>query len=219
MTRRASDYYPTPATAGWALAAWLAPRRTCHALLDPAAGAGALLRWVGPSFPGATRHAIELQPVLCGLIERPEGLRAGVHAITGDALDPDIRWPDGAIVANPPFGLLDPFLRRILAQVATGAARWAAVLTRIGYLGDAGRHEWARPAAILWMPWRLDFLGDGASDSTTHCWLLYWRGHTGPTAVEWLGRPAESEEDVAWCRRTMAIVDGADLLGEQGSLI
>jgi len=195
MTRRHLDFYPTPPDATRGLVDHIraeAPMLLAtegpqfRTWLDPAAGCGALLRELAPHV-GRT-VALEMDH---GRAELAQAVADVVHA--GDSLAMD--WPPSCVVANPPFSMLDEFASRIVAHVQEHQS-WAVVLVRAQWLDDGGdRHERFRPREIWRMPWRLKFV-NGASDATSHAWLLYGpEGAAAETRTTWIKRPNVSRED------------------------
>jgi len=193
--RRDLDFYPTPPDSGLALARWIqanVPEATRRGVwLDPAAGYGALIEALGYEgvLERATWLAYELQSQFRDQLDRIATTR------TVDSLAVD--WPAAHVAANPPFGMLDEFVARIVDHVAAHGV-WAFVLTRLQWLDDrplsVERYRRCRPANILRMPWRNRFTG--RSPSCTHCWLVYaprlFRAER--TQTEWLERPVLSAE-------------------------
>ena len=209
MSRRERDFYPTPPDAVAALmqASWPRNVLSHQRWLDPAAGAGALLRSVGAGVHDG-RYAIELFDGF-----RDQLAEVADEVVIGDALAMD--WPDGCnIIANPPFSLLEPFVQRIVDY----CKQWKTIgicLTRLQWLDDgAGRHRRFRPDQVLRMPWRISFDGRG-TESTTHCWLVWWRMELHPTVTTWLDRPKVSDED--W-ERHQAMVEQSGAARRQLSL-
>jgi hypothetical protein len=191
--RRANDYYPTPFDAGTVLGGWLwaeTPASMTDRLCDPCAGAGVLIMAV-QGVIGGSWAAMELDPQLMPALRRvvPDAWR-------GDALD--AIWPKGHfVVMNPPFSLLDEFVALAIEYLREGHIPGFAVLTRVTWIDDGlGRNMPRRidaygvPDTMVRMPWRQSFTGDGKTDSTSHCWLIY-KGPERPDMCRtfWAERP------------------------------
>lgn len=200
MTRIEHDYYPTPPDVVEALrVALYASFEGCIALtagdawLDPAAGAGTLLEWLG--IDHELRHAIELRPEAEAEIEgrTPRG-----HVRIGDAMA--MAWPEGNIAANPPFSAMEGFVRRI---VGAGSHHFlSAVLMPTQWL-QAQRRADIPPPAYFWpLKWRPSFrLSGGAMHDVA--WAVWVAGHTGPTTCAWLPRPTATADKRAEYRRLL----------------
>ena len=196
MSRRPLDFYPTPPDVVKAVQRWLDHQIWCIGgpWLDPAAGAGALL--------SAVRRFAE--PLVAYELDegRRELLEDCADEVTiGDALELK-RWhPRANVIANPPYNMLEPFVERIVRHCREQDTL-GLVLTRLQWLDDGDRrHLRYRPDAVLRMPWRVSFTGDGKTEATTHAWLVYLPPQACPslrTVLEWLDRPVVSDE--AWDR-------------------
>ncbi|MFH1568512.1 MAG: hypothetical protein ABIL09_11000 [Gemmatimonadota bacterium] len=119
----------------------------------------------------------------------------------GDALACD--W-QGAVVTNPPFSLLDEYVRRVIRHVDEERGI-GIVLTRGQWPDEPGR-RWLRetrlPHLELRMCWRVDFAGDGHSDNATYAWWVWLTGAAPETTTKvWLERPRVSDELVEDHRR------------------
>ena len=117
-------------------------------------------------------HLSDIQPELRPCLQ----LNAhGGDVRIGDSLDPAYRWPTAHRPSNTPFGdLLESFAER-MHQYARADKTFAALLVRVQWPDD-GNSRWMRfdPDEVWRMDFRLDCKGDGKSDSTTHCFLV-WR--------------------------------------------
>ena len=193
MSRRPLDFYPTPPDVVKAVERWLDGRLfpIGGPWLDPAAGAGALL--AGVRRFGSPLVAYELDEM------RREVLEGCADEVTvGDALEMEGWHPRANVIANPPYNLLEPFVERIVKHCRRDDAL-GLVLTRLQWLDDGDdRHVRFRPDAVLRMPWRVSFTGDGRTEATTHAWLVYLPNRAIPrgTVTEWLRRPVVSSD--AW---------------------
>jgi len=198
MKRIEHDDYPTPPDVVEALRRALSEHlRLRHPedldWIDPAAGSGTLLEWLGVS--RGRRHAIELRPEAAPLLSRrvaPEQMRVGVDALT-------VPWPDANIVANPPFALLDAFVRRILAELRQPrwphpdeplpSERYAAVLMPTQWLQAQKRADIPPPQEFWPLRWRPSFRGEGGGAAHDVAWAVWlWRAQ-GRTTAAWLPRP------------------------------
>ncbi len=162
--RRADDFYATPAWCTEAI--WPHLRRT-ECVLDPCAGAGAILDVAVKH--GAATVGIELdgsrQAIAC---ERGHSVRIG------DALAD--RWPFcTAVVTNPPYSLAAFFIDRALSERTEHIDR--AFLLRINYLGSQKRAAFhrAHPSDIYVLPRRPSFTG-GGTDATEYAWFVWGPG-------------------------------------------
>ena len=197
MTRRHLDFYPTPPDAARALiehmrtaCPWMlgegipASQEARHRWLDPAAGCGALLREIKPHV-GET-IALEM--------DGPRAALAGQVADVSKACDSLAEpWPPSCVIANPPFNMLEEFAEKITRHVEQHGT-YAAVLVRVQWLDDGqDRHKRFRPSQIWRMPWRIKFI-NGASDATTHAWLIYGE-QSSQCRVTWLERPKVSDQE------------------------
>jgi hypothetical protein len=191
VTRDARDHYPTPPDAVLGLVHavrdhGLIPRERLDEgrWLEPACGRGAILRWF--DVPACRWLAMD--------IDAESVAAAGPHALAvveGDSLAVD--WPPGHnICSNPPFTLLEGFLRRMLQQVGTGAS--VICLTRSQYLDEPPR-RWlrttnTRPDYEVKLCWRISFTDDGNSDFATYSWWI-WNDlkPKASTTKIWVERP------------------------------
>lgn len=189
MKRIEHDYYPTPPDAVEALRIALCDIGGTiedYEWLDPAAGAGTLLEWLG--VPRQQRHAIELradaEPHLLERVDRAR-LHVGVDALA-------VPWPEGPnLVANPPFNLLDAFVRRIVAELdASEKPRVAAVLMPTQWLQAQSRAD-IRPPKFLWaLRWRANFRAEGGGAAHDVAWAVWGTSEWLHTSMKWLPRPA-----------------------------
>lgn len=200
MARNPNDLYPTPPCAAFALAyalsTYLGVRLASRDVLDPAAGFGTLLEWCG--VPRTRRVAFELSTDPRQLEELERRVPA---VLIGDALE--VPWPVRAdVVANPPFALLDAFVRRIVRHHL--AETWdavACILTPIGFWHAQGRADIRPPDWIFALGWRPNFAAgwrvggkEASSPNQDYCWAVYGRpsGHTVWARLEKPGVPLEA---------------------------
>jgi len=188
--RREADYYPTPPCAGVALRHWCVGRGMLDAfsgvVCDPAAGAGALFKWL--DVPHADRRAIELRE------DAALHLADSVpheHITIGDALTTP--WPAGTttLVMNPPFNALDAFLSRCAELWPTlPDLRYTFILTPTQWWQASSRLKYPRPDHILMLTWRAPFMGKGAAPwDTMWCVYEHQRVTQQSTTAWWLPYP------------------------------
>ncbi len=197
--RRDADYYPTAPDAVEGLRLWLLRGQVeCTRYYEPAAGYGAIMRGLQ-----VDRTTIADQ-WLAAELQRDLAMRAGNYCNGGcrvvDSLEQHRRSvvappEELAIVMNPPFTLLDDFVRMALEYVAAGAV--AIVLTRGQWLDEQGR-GWLRRARLpdfaLRLCWRVRFTYGKNGPSATHQWLVWLPGPAPTTTTTvWVERPILDE--------------------------
>ncbi len=210
MIRNPADLYPTPACAAFALRDWLADHHP-HQLragcwTDPAAGFGTLLEWTG--IGRARRFGLELAGDDC-----PEQLYELRRRVPYENLQIDVNalavdWPATNIEGNPPFSLLDGFVRRgVDHHDRTG--RIVAFLMPIGFWNASGRRALRSPDWKLSLTWRPNFAAgyrpdgsEGSSPNQDYEWTVY-DGTQPPGCTRWarLDRPRVPDELVAEHKR------------------
>lgn len=174
--RRELDRYDTP---DWATEALLAtfPCINGDSLLDPCCGNGTMARLVGRRFRVVRTNDIDLN------------VYADTHL---DAADPAL-YADRPfwVVTNPPFNAAGDICFRALEgllgspQAPVGTRRGVAMLLRITFLEPCASSPVAPRNGRLWLQRfpptgqlvlpRIDFRGDGGSDSATACWFIWTR--------------------------------------------
>lgn len=163
MTRRARDFYQTPAWMTRALLHYVP--EIGGTILEPCSGDQSIAR--------------ELAAV--GLVftnDIDPAARAAWHL---DAAEPDVYatvspgfdW----IITNPPYSM--PTCTRIVAQSIAAARVGVAMMLRISFLEPTAYvnprgpfHEANPPTRMLVMP-RHSFTGNGKSDSATTAWMIW----------------------------------------------
>lgn len=189
------DYYPTPPDVVEALRRqlraklpWVMPDGfpfRQQAFLDPAAGAGTMLHWL--EIDHANRHAIEIRTDLDDMLGRfvaPQQTRTGVDAL-------NIDWPPAHIVCNPPFKLLDAFVRKALNHICDHRTSIAAILMPTQWM-QAQRREWFPTPNYFWpLRWRPRFRPGSGNAMHDVAWAV-WQHDANYDAgqVSWLSRPS-----------------------------
>lgn len=167
--RRELDFYPTPPEVTEALMLFL--NLPPCVVWEPACGDGAMSRVI-------ERH---------GHAVVSTDLRHSEYGVGGiDFLTADIGCD--AIITNPPFLISAAFITHALKQAPT-----VAMLLKSQYWHAAGRKELFdtnRPAFVLPLTWRPDFMGGerGGSPTMEVCWTVWLRGETD-TRYRPLSRP------------------------------
>jgi hypothetical protein len=151
VIRKTNDDYPTP---DWLIAAMLAHLRRPRRILEPAAGAGAIVRALEQAFPGAE--------IISGDITQGQ-----------DFLTHDYDGKFDLIMTNPLYCLALPFLKRALELRAPLGV--VVMLLRLNFLGSQRRAAWFRdhrPSGIYLTPRRPCFVGK-RSDNCEYTWLVW----------------------------------------------
>lgn len=161
------DYFPTPA---WCvhrlLEAWMPPD---GALLEPAAGDGAIIRAAESVIGKREWLTVELREDA-----RPYG---SAQHWTADFLtwEPDDGLPAGvsAVITNGPFSLAEEFVRRAATLYPDAEL---VFLVRLGFLASEKRMALWRDLGVpdvLVLPNRPSFSSDGGTDSSDYAWLRF----------------------------------------------
>tara|TARA_Y100001963_G_scaffold160228_2_gene269234 strand:+ start:2742 stop:3314 length:573 start_codon:yes stop_codon:yes gene_type:complete len=146
--------------------------------LDPAAGSGALPRWLEPL--GCQWHAKELCSEWEGvLLDTP-----GVELVDlEDSLSSE--WPPVHVIANPPFGkLLVRFMSKIHAHCRKHKV-FGAVLVPAPWWGESKRAQMWRPDFLVWITGRMQFKLTESTVPTTHVWSVFMPEGRGFTQLVW----------------------------------
>lgn len=173
----------------YALRSWLQGQHgladTGDRWLDPAAGSGSALAWLG--VPYMQRHAIELrddsysQATLTRYVP-PAQTRLGVSAL-------GIDWPAVNVFANPPFNMLDAFVKRIIEHAQT-IGKQCIILTPTQWWQAQSRRKIPRPQFFLPLNWRVPFMGAGSAQfDTAFSIFAPVPGMQDVTQTQWLDRP------------------------------
>jgi hypothetical protein len=108
------------------------------------------------------------------------------------------------IITNPPFRLAEQFATHALEIAEVGVA----LLVRTAFLESATRYDSlfskTPPHYILQFVERLPMVkgrvDEDASSATAYCWLVWWKGCSGPTQFHWIPpcrKRLERKEDYA----------------------
>ena len=166
-TRRAWDFYETPAAVTDALLA-VVPVGPGAAVYEPCAGDGAIVRRLPPDCQVWTN-------------DRDPARGADTHhdATTAAAWAVAPAW----VVTNPPFRAAFAIAR----QACAVATRGVALLVRLSFLEPTReRGAWLAahpPDLVLVLP-RPSFTGDGRTDAVTVAWLVWYAADVaGPRGV------------------------------------
>jgi hypothetical protein len=151
--RKALDFYPTPEGPCVVLRRYLEEalavfQEPSESFLDPAAGAGDLIRVVRDCAPFGEAHwtAIELD---AAHLDALEGVADNV--VIGDALC--VVWPAVHVVANPPFSLLDEFWQKAVAHRDLYHV-FCAIFTPCAWWHAEKRWGYTFPDVLLALGWR-----------------------------------------------------------------
>jgi len=188
VSRNAYDYYPTPPEAALPLMDFIRAHNVeFKSALDPAAGSGALPRWLEPL--GAKWEAQEL----CAEWYQTLADTPGIGLVTtGDSLSE--LWSGVPVVANPPFGkLLVRFMKRIHDHCRTHKV-FGAVLVPAPWWGEGERAASWQPDYLLWITGRMKFKLTESTVPTTHVWSIFMPEPLKETRVCWAEPGAPSSE-------------------------
>lgn len=176
VARDPRDFYATPRwVADVVLESGLLPGRKGGRLCDPCAGNGALV--AAGHAHGYAATGVEQD---MALVEQAQ--RAGLNVRHGDGLTAPRPHP---LIINPPYSDIVPWL----ALAARAPA--AAMLLRLDALAGAKRYDWWSanpPAGLIILCNRPSFTGDGKTDSSDYCWVLYG---VNPFGIRWANVPKE----------------------------
>ena len=189
--RHADDFYITP---DFTIELWLAAVPGAYLgreVLDPCAGAGAILR------------ACRSRGVAARGIELHEGRAAEAGCACGDGLGAD--WRNRDVVMNPPY-------RSALAWVQKGVeeSRSCAALLRLSFLGSRSRAEFLQqnpPRFIVHVSPRPSFVPGGGTDASEYAWLGWG---------DLPGAPAAGLTRHVWPVAVAATVDAARIKARDG---
>ncbi len=189
MSRNSYDYYPTPPEAALPLMDFIRAHKVeFKRALDPAAGSGALPRWLEPL--GAKWEAQELCAEWYPMLADTPGVE---FVTTGNSLEE--LWSGIPVVANPPFGkLLVRFMSRIHDHCRKHKV-FGAVLVPSPWWGEPKRAERWNPDYLLWVTGRMRFKLTESTVPTTHVWSIFMPGPEEHTRIAWSepGRPTPEQ--------------------------
>lgn len=174
--RHADDFYATPAWATRAILPHLHSSGDLYRdLLDPCAGAGALLQ-VAKTIAQQVR-GIELDAGRAQVC----GLRYATCANL-DALGPESWGAPDIVLTNPPYKLAREFADRALREVRPGGT--VAMLLRLNWLASQARADFhrANPSDVYILPRRPSFTG-GGTDATEYAWFVWGIGRGGRWSI------------------------------------
>lgn len=175
--RPATDFYPTPANVTTALVRWLESEellRPVHRIWEPASGQGHMVRALAAQGYDVTGTDLFNEPA---------------HDFLDTALaQPQADW----IITNPPFVAAAEFIER-----AASIGKPFALLLKAQYWHAARRADLFlrhRPAAVLPLTWRPDFLmgSKGGAPTMDVAWTV-WTPAAQTTQYVPLRRPAPEE--------------------------
>ena len=190
QTRRRRDDYPTP---GWCTTAllhafdeqeemgWTNHVRTATAILDPFAGAGALLE--------AVRAAGSEVPLAAWDIDHsnsaPLRALAGPRTWIGDTFTRTDIDVGTVVLTNPPYSSAEPAVRLFVEGQESACA---AFLLRLAFLESKKRSAWLMahpPARVMVLSKRPSFT-NGGTDSAAYAWFVWereWRENWSRTVI------------------------------------
>ena len=197
MSRNAYDYYPTPPEAALPLMEFIKESGVeFSAALDPAAGSGALPRWLEPL--GAQWEVQELCSEWYPTLSETPGVRL---VTTGDSLSE--LWSGIPVVANPPFGkLLVRFMHRIHDHCRKHKV-FGAVLVPAPWWGEGKRAEMWQPDCLLWITGRMRFKITESQVPTTHVWSIFMPEPLESTRISWACPGAPTSDQRAMHHKMM----------------
>lgn len=178
LTREKDDFYPTPPEPTRAfLHAELDRLRDFHAIWEPAAGDGAMVREM---------ESVGLTVRASDLIDR--GCNADIRSFYDFPVS-----PAGAIVTNPPFaecGWGNGKARWLYHALETLDVEYMALLMNWSFPGAGGLAPfWASypPSRVYLMRWKIDFTGQGAPPML-NAWFVWDKLWDGETVLRMLDR-------------------------------
>lgn len=165
VIRATNDLYPTP---GWLTEGILSHLdqylRSPMYVLEPAAGAGAIMHEMTKRWPGAHIDGIDIDPSFSG---------SGI--VKADFLTLPPRPEYDLIISNPPYSLALQFIQTAMKWRRDEHAP-VVMLLRLNFLGGQRRAPWLRAnmTSVYVSPRRPSFTAHG-TEATEYSWLV-WNG-------------------------------------------
>jgi len=165
--RQPDDYYSTPA---WCTRAIVPHLNSPSSVLDPCAGAGAILDvvrdWAGP----------EPELIAYDINERVAEIQTASIKAHTDSLVQYSAWHQvDLIITNPPYSLALPFVKRACDYLSQWGKGQAAFLLRLAFLESKERNTFLRnrmPDDVYVLPKRPSFI-NGKTDSCAYAWFVW----------------------------------------------
>ena len=215
--RHPDDDYATPAWCTRVILRRLAdtgvlppfPRRARLDVLEPFAGAGAVVDVLGRELPASDVRSIELDPARAKQCARLARRRGNMSTHRGDTFLLAEGWARGEaawagdwwpqlIVTNPPYSRAQEAVD-VCRQLVLPRQGHVAMLLRLNFLGSQERAEWLRDnlPAINVLPRRPSF------QKVERFHLVYRRGSSVPLPREKQGSPVRDDKGKAIVLPTM----------------
>lgn len=176
--RAKNDFYPTPAwvTKRLLKVLNLNPDET-KSILEPCAGKGSIVKVLEEEFPKTEITAFDLIDYTeQGVLSKTE-IKSGVDFLK--TYKYGYEW----VITNPPFSLSYKFLEKSLFS-----ARNVALLLPAEYISGIKRSKFfthCSPSKIIVIPERIDFLEQGSTPQSNHCWFVWELENEGNTEIIW----------------------------------
>lgn len=174
----ALEYFPTPPWATRALFAALRefdPAISTAIIAEPCAGEG---------------HMAEVLREISPHVLPSDIFDHGKGYPVADVLDEAAAQASDFLITNPPFTIAEEIIRAGLAR----ARRGVAIFIRLQFLEAQGRYERlfgpVPPRAVLLFSERCALKrgewDPNGSTATAYVWIIWTKGHAGPTEFRWL---------------------------------
>jgi hypothetical protein len=186
--RHPDDFYETPR---WAIDALLLRLGPYRSVLEPAAGAGAIMSAVRTLYPALIRpdddpehlqplQGMELDP------ERAKQCRENGLFVQQDDFLKTTKLPPGRfdlIVTNPPYSLAMKFVKQALWLA--GRRGHVCMLLRLAWLASGKRAAFhkAYPSDVYVLSKRPSFTPDGKTDSSDYGWFHWYAESKGRWSI------------------------------------
>lgn len=170
VERRSNDYYPTPAEVTRAFLHHEATAIKAHgsSVWEPCARGGAIMNEL---------RDFGLKPIGTDIIADPQHNVEPQNVLTAQVA------PSRTAITNPPFTIARDIIEHLLDDLGV---QYLALLLKSQYWhaeNRTGLFRRRRPARILALNWRPDFIGGGAP--TMDCqWTVWDSSHSGPTTYD-----------------------------------